>query len=499
MTLVAGETSAADFLGFAKCLALPARVGVGLVLMATLVLSGCGGSGGNGTSGTPPLTGTTQVTVAISSTANDRLAEYDASIQGITLTSQSGKTVTLLATTQQAEFVHVNGTIEPILTATVPQDIYVAADVGIGSTAITCLTQSSSGSLIVSTFANQGTSPATVTLPQPITVTGTQLGLTLNMQVAQSVQFSNCAGGAGSTFSFTPTFELSAFALPASAPTDHAVLGTLNGEVTAVDAASGSLQLTLDALSAPATPLTINSNTNTLSQGFAGLGALVVGQFVQVDGNLQADGSVLAGRIALADPVAVDVQEGPILMVDSAVPYLQMYALMEQGKDQRLDSETVDFANANFHIGGGFTNLASLPFTPSFTAADMVAGQNVYISTPTFNYLAPPDYNAVASTITLEPQTLNGTIVATSTSGSFTVYSVQLAPYDLFPALAQQAGQTTLLQNPGVVQVYVDANTQQLSATPTADGAVLRFYGLVFDDGGTLRMDCVRVTDGVTP
>jgi hypothetical protein len=176
-----------------------------------------------------------------------------------------------------------------------------------------------------------------------------------------------------------------------------------------------------------------------------------------------------------------------------------MYPLMEQGQDQRIDSEVLDFANASFHIGGAFTNLASLPFVATFTAATMVAGQNVYISTPVFNYEAPPDYTGVATTITLEPQTLNGTVVATGTSGSFAVYTVQLAAYDLFPALAEQPGQTTLLANPSFVQVYVDATTQHAGTTPAANGALLRFYGLVFIDGGTLRMDCGRIDDGVTP
>jgi hypothetical protein len=35
-------------------------------------------------------------------------------------------------------------------------------------------------------------------------------------------------------------------------------------------------------------------------------------------------------------------------------------------------------------------------------------------------------------------------------------------------------------------------NTQALAA-----GNTLRFYGLVFNDNGTLRMDCAQVNDGV--
>jgi hypothetical protein len=69
---------------------------------------------------------------------------------------------------------------------------------------------------------------------------------------------------------------------------------------------------------------------------------------------------------------------------------------------------------------------------------------------------APP------STVTLIAQTIDGAVVASSNSGGFTTYTVDLASYDLFPMLAVQPGQATLLTNPGEVEVYVDNNTQQL-------------------------------------
>lgn len=61
-----------------------------------------------------------------------------------------------------------------------------------------------------------------------------------------------------------------------------------------------------------------------------------------------------------------------------------------------------------------------------------------------------------------------------------------------------QHGQTTLLNNPGQVEVYIDSNTQQLNAQALAPGSTLRLYGLVFNDNGALRMDCAQVNDGVS-
>jgi hypothetical protein len=471
------------------------------LLASTVLAGGCGSGGSSAPVAQQATSGTSQVTMVIGSTANDRLAEYDVNFQSITLTSRSGTDVTVLGASQNAEFIHVNGSTEPMLTVAVPQDVYTAATVVINSASMTCLSLDSAGGVATNIFAYNGLPPGnvTVTLPQPITISGASVGLSLNMQVSQSASFSNCAGGTGSTFSFTPTFALSAFSLPATTTTSASVLRTLDGKVTALDAAAGSLQLALAPESASAVPIVVRVGSGAVNQGFAGLAALANGQFVQVDGSMQSDGSVLASRIALADPVAVDVQEGPILLVHSASPTLAMYPLMEQGQDGRIDVEIFDFSGASFHVDGRFTNLSTLPFAPSFTAANMVAGQNVYISSPVFNYIAPPDYTGVATTITLEPQTIDGTIVATATSGAFTVYTVQLAAYDLFPALAVQPDQTTLLTQPATVQVYVDAGTQQMGSAPPANGGTARFFGLVFNDNGTLRMDCSRIDDGVAP
>ena len=475
------------------------RTGVGFAIAAALAASSCGSGGSNPPPPTSPYGGTTQVTLVLGSVANDLLAEYDVTFQSITLTSQSGQTVTLLGQPQNAEFIHVNGANEPMLTMAVPQDIYTSAAVTISSTSMTCLSVASTGGILVSTFANNALAPGnvTVTLPQPIAIAGNGQGLLLKMQVSQSAQLSNCAGGQGATYSFTPTFALSAFALPAIEPTASSVLRTLDCQETGVSGATGSLQVTLAPQLEPAAPIEVQTNASTVFQGSISLAYAAIGQFLQIDGSLQADGSVLATRVALADPAAQNALEGPILTVDSAVPYLAMYPLVHQGPSGRSDVEVFDFSGASFRIDGLFTNLSSLPFAASFNPSNMVAGQNVYVSSPVLNNASPPNYSALATTITLEPQTIDGTIVATASSGGFTIYTVQLAAYDLFPALAVQAGQTTLLGSPATVEVYVDQNTQQLGTELPTSGSVMRFFGLIFDDGGTLRMDCSHIDDGV--
>jgi len=95
------------------------------------------------------------------------------------------------------------------------------------------------------------------------------------------------------------------------------------------------------------------------------------------------------------------------------------------------------------------------------------------------------------------PQTIDGTIFGISTSGGFTVYSVELTANDLFVSLEYQAGQAALLTQSNQVQVYVDGNTRVLNSEPAVVGGTLRFYGLVFNDQGVLRMDCAQINDGI--
>jgi hypothetical protein len=152
-----------------------------------------------------------------------------------------------------------------------------------------------------------------------------------------------------------------------------------------------------------------------------------------------------------------------------------------------------DFVNAAFKIPGQMANVSTLPFPASFNIGNAVPGQNIFATT----HSSVPIQGLQATTVTLLPQTINGTVRAVSSSGSFTTYTISLAAYNLFPDLAVLPGLPTVLTNPGSVVVYVDSNTQMLNTAPLAVGAVLRFNGLVFNDNGTLRMDCAQINDGV--
>jgi hypothetical protein len=473
-----------------------------IVAAVTIFTTGCGSGG---TTPTPPkFSGNTSVTVLLASTANDQVTRFAAELQTVTLTSQSGETVTLLSSQQPSEFMHLNGGIEPLVTVSIPQDIYTSAAATLGSSVFVCIAQVPGGGLGIANYSiiNQG---PTVNLASPITVTGSSMALLLNMQVSSSAVFPGCwTSPPFEGFSMTPTFDLTPFALSASpANSGNGKVIGLDAEVASVGTTGSTLTLTIAGGPFGTRTLSASSDNQTVFQGISGASALAAGMFLNVDGVIESDGSLLATRIAVEDLSATSDSTGPLMTVVNEVPLLTLYGRTELGSLQTFNGQSglywdlayFDFSSAAFNISGQLTNLSNLPFVPSFTASNMVAGQNVDITSGSFSIVGPT-YTA-ANTITLVPQTINGTVVASQPIGSFVDYTVSLASYDLLPTLAVQQGQTTLLNNPSQIEVYVDSNTQLLNTQALAAGSTLRFDGLVFNDNGTLRMDCAQVNDGV--
>lgn len=475
------------------------------LLVATLPLligiaTSCGSSG---STTIPKLKGNTSLSILLSSTGNDQVTSFDLQMQTLTLTSKSGKTVTLLSSQQPSEFIHLNGWVEPLATVIVPQDIYTSATATVAGAVFVCIAQVPGGGLGFANYSvvNQG---PTVTLAAPITVTGSNMTLLLNMQVSSSAVFPSCwTTPPFQGFSLAPTFSLTPYFLSAS-PTNsgNGKVGGLKAQLASLGASS-NLTLTVPGGYTGTRSLSATYSSSTVFQGISGPSALAAGMFLDVDGAIQPDGSLLATRIAVENPSAINESSGPLIMVGSVVPVLLQYGRTQMGtlasfngsSGHYFDTPYFDFSNSTFSISGQMTNLQNLPFVPSFNASTMVAGQNVDITSPDF-ILSGGAYTP-ANTITLVPQTINGTVLASQQAGSFVDFTVSLAAYDLFPTLAAQQGQTTVLTNPSQIEVYVDSNSQKLNKQALAPGSTLRFYGLVFNDNGTLRMDCAEVNDGV--
>jgi len=450
------------------------------------------------------MSGETAVVVLGTSTANDQLAQFDVEFTGIQLVSKSGKTVPLLSSPITVEFMHLNGIAEPLATIPIPQDDYTSATITLGSAWFTCTGFESGVGLQNNTFEDGQvpSSSISVQLPQPITVTGTAMALSLNLMVSQSMSYSGCQNNSSTTFSITPSFAITPVSIAAHPTNSTNGMATgLHGLISSVDQNGNTLSVAgADGTNLFGPTWQINTSTNTVFQGISGFSKLAAGMPVNLDVAIQPDGSLLATRVAVYDTNTsnLNIFSGPVNSVVASPPAFFLIGQEQQGyldkSSYYLGAYSINSANAKFALSGALTNLQNLPFTPVFDSADMVAGQNLAVTSHVSSF---PGGSLPVSTVTLMPQTINGTVSSVSSDGDFTTYTVALAPYDLFPNLALQPAQAATLASPDTVVIYVDSDTQELNSSPVSVGTVFRFNGLVFNDHGILRMDCAEINDGV--
>lgn len=472
------------------------------VALAVVFVTGCGGGTAAAT-----FSGNTTAVVLTASTANDQLSAFWLTVEGLSLAGQSASTGNLITTPLYAEFIHVNGRAEPLATVSIPQGVYTSATLSLGGAVFECLTVNpDNGDDLMHEFGLGSTSVSvpssdiSVTLPKPITITGPGMALSLNLLVSKSASWTNCLQVDTGSFSITPTFSVTPVPIAAQ-PTNPAngKLVGLEGVIASVSAGGSSFAVnSLETNSFDqGAGWQIDSNAGTAFQGITGPSQLSAGMPVDMDVAIQPDGSLLATRIAVYDTNTTNLSvwgDGALLNFPSNAPDAFDWGRLETGPLLSGDGMWWDLSATKFGISTQMSNLDNLPFQASFTSSNMVGGQNIAITT---HNTSAPSNGPSATTMTLMPQTINGTVSAISSEGGFTTYTVALAPYDLFPTFDPQTYQTSAISNPETVVVYADSTTQMLNSAPIAAGSVERFYGLVFNDNGTLRMDCAQINDGV--
>lgn len=484
---------------------LPLSAGV-IVLLTLLVcfICGCGAapgaSAGNSTSSaagqstTAPVPGEfTTVAVLFSSTANDELTDFQLSLGSLTLTDAAGKSVTVFASNNPnrlPEFIHSNSILDPALSVSIPQDVYTSAKLTFSNPQFSFVTYSS-GYIYFNTavnFGSGGFEPAQVTLSNPITVSGQSMALIVDAQVSQSVSISGSPQANDFSSSVTPSFylaEMSASELQdASNNSQITALGEVGSLATS---AGGASTLVLD-LSSGST-LTVSSDNNTTYQGVNGYDSLSPGMFADVSLAMQPDGTLLATRVEVPDPTATDLVTGPVFNIDPSAGIFNLVGEREQGPDFssgfRSGGMALQFTgNTAFRLYGGFQAPQGLPFIPAFNSTSIVAGQNVAVTSQSIPLSGP--YPTVA-TMTLLPQTVDGTIESVTSNNGFQVYTVDLASYD---PLSAGRGSRAL-------EVYVDGQTSRMNSIAAQPGQVLRFHGMVFSVQRSLAMVADQMNDGV--
>ena len=361
---------------------------------ATLILvSGCGSGPSSTTSHSGPIPGeSTKVAIQVSSEANDEFVQFRMEIEKIQLTNQAGVTTTIFNTPTAVNFIPANGNAVPFTTVSVPQDVYTSAAVAVSEPSFSNVSMDSQGEIYLNTDAYGYTpTPPVVNLAAPITVSGSTMGLILDLQAAKSGSYTGLQPHQ-TGYLINPTFDLTPFAIPAAAttPENGKCIG-LAAEVTAVNASAGSLTVALPGNPTDGNPsLTVALNSATVFQGVASADKLAPGMLITMDAALQPDTSYSATRIEVDDATTTNIATGQLVEVDPSSSFISSTATQYEGSvlnqlGAGLGQPYAYNGATRFLTSAQFPNLSALPFHADFSAATLAAGQMVSIGSLTIS------------------------------------------------------------------------------------------------------------------
>lgn len=456
----------------------------------SIFLAGCGSSTTSSPSGSATgqkvalfLTGTTstggsattkaQANVrAAASGSSSEILSLSLTLTGIQLTNKSGSTISILSSPVTFDASSLNGIASAVTIASIPEDSYVSATLTYSKATVSYVNSSGATVTTDATLTNTST---TFTFPFLITISSTTNQFVVDLLVAQSVSIS------GSTVTVTPDFTIDFNQGSGSWTGPEQTFGVIS--------ALGTNSFTLT--TGFNTNITIDVNSSTTYTGVSGFSALAVGDAVQLSLSTQSNGALLATSVAVQQtgvgtgtppgpgtpPQALSILTGPVTSVAGS-PLSSFDLILQQGLGGSLTSGTtytvgVD-SSTSFVVPGESELFPGLPFTPHFTAANLSPGQIVLVATSSVS-----GTKATAQMVTLAPQTVTGTVASVTTAGSYTVYTVTLP----------SSSSLVTLSGASTVTVYVRTNqTQWGNSSPITTGSTVLFNGLLFNDGGTLRM-----------
>jgi hypothetical protein len=465
-----------------------------ILLTLGMVISGCNSSftGSDSNQGNLITNTTTSVVpTTITDAPSDQILAASLTLNSVILTDSNGKVTTNLLPTGGITFEasHLDAVQEPMFSPAIPQDTYVSVALVYSNAQVAYLDPTThTVDLVTGTLANTS---QTISFTTPITVSNSTTSLLVDFLVAQSVAIN------GSTVTVTPTFSVVAVGIPNTPTNGTNGLMTHRGVVSGINAASNSFTLKNPMGNA----LTIYVSPSTVYQGIANFAALDVNAVVEVDTLTQngsgtlPKGSLLAIRMEVHDPGTTPKKLllGPVTAVTGTPATAFSMVLREQIATSSTTLDTVNVSvngSTNFLMPQRLVTLASaasLPFTPSFTASTMIAGQHVGVITSNYNSSAK---TATATSVLLEPQTIDGAISNIALHSGYDVYTLTL-PADHW--LAKLTGKTT-------VYVYTNSLVIPINSTAPTASLSMRFNGFLFNDSGTLRMlACVQADPPGTP
>jgi len=413
-----------------------------LFSLIALLFTACGGGNGssNNTGGSSQQSGS--VFVAGEDTPLPAVLAFNVTINSITL-SNSSTSVQALSQPATVDFARLLGLRTLLGFNTIPAGTYTSATITLANPSISFLDLSTNPPSVGTINATLTNNTVTVALAQPMVVTANGLaGLHLEFDLRQSVQL-DAAGQI--TGVVNPTIDLK----PVANTDEDALITDLRGGLVSVNTSTNSFVLQR----VGGHDITIDVNNSTQFSGGFTLASLPNPSVIEVDGQVQNDGSVLATEVEVVTTtqaflsgriVSVNPATGPAstvtLLVGEELPALQG---INVGFPITLDvSNVTDYDIRRFD--NWFTNFL-------FNDSSMVTGQRIAVGGTLDTTTTPPTF--VPQRIVLRRQGVVGDLVPGSVNiisgnlGNFQLQNNSLFGYILGAPLTVNTGNTTRFIN----------------------------------------------------
>jgi hypothetical protein len=460
-----------------------------IVVLATIALVGaltaCGGNINPVTN--PTSAAKTAVQVSMGDAPSDSMLAFSMDISSMSLTGSNGA-VSVVASITPIELIHLTATMQPLAMVSAPQGSYTGASISIASATVMYMDPTTKAPM-QKTIA--GPITATTTFSTPMTVGAMPMALGFDMNMATSVtQDSN------GNMTLNPVFSVTTEAQGSGNPLDP-TFGGIQEMMGTVSSNSGS-SFTMGSLQSTQ-GFTFATNSSTQFDNINSMSMMTNGMLVTVDGNLQADGSLMATHVQ-SIMNSGGIMGGGVVTAVVGQPATQLSIVMRNGAGTGMvlsslaAGVTVNLNGSTvYQIDKDNVDMSSLPFTPVFDAGHIYAGQGVMpiSSAGMMNGGAGGGMmggasiagTITASSINLQQQGLSGTVATALTSGSRASFTMALPPDSAFRTMT---GATTVI-------VYQQSGTTILGGASIASGATVHTLGLLFLDAGQWKMVASRM------
>lgn len=445
------------------------------VLLATLVLVGCGS---NSSASTPSQSQPGNVFVTGEDAALPSVVGLDVTINSITLTGQNNSPQ-VVSSPIMVDFARLVGLRSPLAFNSVPADTYSSATFVLAGPVISYvdMTQNPPALNVISGTLPQSTYTLTVNFPTPMVVGSNGLaGLKMDFDIRQSLAVSN----GQVTGVVNPVIYIKA--TTASSPDGQ--ITDLTGGLVSVNAATNSF-----VMQGPyGRQWTVYVNNNTLFNSGWNINDLATPAIVGIQGSFQADGSLMASGVEVIT-TAQSFLSGRILQVTANGSGQAQSVTMwvgETGADLVANVDTIQTINISAVTQYDICFFGGPLAEALFSNTSLEVGQRIFIGGSSSNgVLATPEM------ISLRLQGVYGmyvpgTVATTDLGGSFELTNNGLIGYAANgPVTVYTANDTVFFNLTGLSALSADTTavpliTRGLLLENPADPGTIAFYaGLV--------------------